>query len=341
MLPEKILIIQTAFIGDVILMTPLIEKLAFLYPQASLDILVNQSNQTLFQGHPKIRKVWIWDKKQQKYKKLSQLVRQVRKEQYDLLVNCHRFASSGLLTVLSGAKMTVGFDKNPLSAFYTQKIPHRLEEGLHEVDRNLALISALTGKTEQDEAFRQPVLYPSTEDYQSVAIFQREPYLCMAPTSVWFTKQFPQEKWVQLIKQIPFEGNIYLLGGPADQQVCETIRQQAPEKVSNLAGKLSLLASAALMQKAVLNYVNDSAPLHLASAVNAPVCVVYCSTVPAFGFYPLSDFSAVVEVQEKLACRPCGLHGYKACPEGHFKCARDITIPQLIQVLKKAYDMSK
>jgi heptosyltransferase-2 len=75
------------------------------------------------------------------------------------------------------------------------------------------------------------------------------------------------------------------------------------------------------MKGAIMNYVNDSAPLHFASAVNAPVTAVFCSTVPAFGFGPLSDVSFVVETDIPLSCRPCGLHGYKACPLGHFNCS--------------------
>jgi heptosyltransferase-2 len=94
--------------------------------------------------------------------------------------------------------------------------------------------------------------------------------------------------------------------------------------VLNLAGKLSLLASAALMENAAMCYVNDSAPLHLASAVNAPTCAVFCSTVPDFGFGPLSDVRQVIQIREELACRPCGLHGFNHCPKGHFRCAEDI-----------------
>jgi heptosyltransferase-2 len=85
-----------------------------------------------------------------------------------------------------------------------------------------------------------------------------------------------------------------------------------------------------------MNYVNDSAPMHFASAVNAPVTAVYCSTVPGFGFGPLSDNRHLVETPEPLDCRPCGLHGYKACPLGHFNCAHKIQDQQLLQTLNAA-----
>src|SRR5690606_18796652 len=122
--------------------------------------------------------------------------------------------------------------------------------------------------------------------------------VCIAPASVWFTKQLPAKKWLELIHSLEKETTVYLLGGKEDFPVCEIIRQQAAARtVSNLAGQLSFLESAALMKNAVMNYVNDSAPLHLASAVNAPVTAVFCSTVPEFGFTPLSDHSRIVETK--------------------------------------------
>ncbi|MDZ7647918.1 MAG: glycosyltransferase family 9 protein [Cytophagales bacterium] len=110
------------------------------------------------------------------------------------------------------------------------------------------------------------------------------------------------------------------MGAPTDKDVCEAIRNTtANDRVYNLAGKLSFLESAALMKDASMNYVNDSAPMHLASAMNAPVTAIFCSTVPAFGFGPLfSDKSVIIETNEKLTCRPCGLHGYRALPSKAF-----------------------
>jgi len=87
------------------------------------------------------------------------------------------------------------------------------------------------------------------------------------------------------------------------------------------------------MRNAMMNYVNDSAPMHFASAMNAPVTAVYCSTFPEFGFGPLSDIRHIVQIEEPLYCRPCGLHGYAACPQKHFRCALDIRTEQLVGAL--------
>ena len=245
------------------------------------------------------------------------------------MVNIQRFANSGLLTALSGAKTKIGFDKNPFSWAFSKKIPHRIEDGVHEIERNHDLIRELT----ENEA-EKPKLYPSRADIDKVKAYQSTPYICLAPTSVWFTKQFPKEKWIEFIQQASFVGNIYLLGAPSDVESCnEIISKSDKPNVANLCGKLSLLQSAALMKNAEMNFVNDSAPMHLASSVNAKMTAIFCSTVPEFGFGPLSDLSQIVEIKEKLKCRPCGLHGKKACPEGHFKCGFEIEIEALTKAI--------
>ena len=327
---QSFLIIQTAFIGDVILATGLIEKLHQHYPEAKIDFLLRKGNEGLLVGHPLLRTVLIWNKKESKISNLIKIIKRVKGNRYDCVVNIHRFASSGFITAFSGSNLKIGFDKNPLSFAYTKKIKHQIGD-LHEVERNQKLIEEIT-----DAKYAKPKLYPTESDFKKVKPFQTESYICIAPTSVWFTKQFPAEKWIEFLKSIKHKvEKIYLLGASSDQSVCESIRLAAAnEQVVNLADKLSFLESAALIKSAVMNFVNDSAPMHLASAMNAPVTDIYCSTVPSFGFGPLSDRSIIIETKEKLDCRPCGLHGFKACPKGHFNCAYSISNEGLISSLE-------
>jgi heptosyltransferase-2 len=316
---KKILIIQTAFLGDVILATPLIESLSTTFPTAQIDFLLKKGNEALLSEHPKLRRVLIFDKSQ-KRKSLLDLIQEIRKEKYDLVLNLHRFASSGLMTILSGAKETRGFSKNPFSFLFTQRFTHTISNGKHEVDRNLSLISDLVEVPQ-----RRPQLYPSQADLDFVSQWKNEAYFCLAPASVWFTKQAPPAVWQYVMEKFDEEGvQFYLLGGPADQELCEGIKLLSQRNnVHNLAGKLSLMQSAALMKDAKRNFVNDSGPLHIASAGNAPVSAFFCSTTPEFGFGPLSDDSNVIAVKN-LDCKPCGLHGHKACPKGHFHCGNGL-----------------
>ncbi|MFC2151876.1 glycosyltransferase family 9 protein [Bacteroidota bacterium] len=321
----KFLVIQTAFIGDVILATPIIEKLHAFYPDSQIDFLLRKGNENLLRNHPYVSNLLIWDKKKEKRKNMFRIIKLIRSKKYDYIINLQRFASTGIITSLSNGKIKVGFDKNPLSFLFTRKIKHEIGNGKHEVERNIELITEIT-----DNSIYKPKLYPTEEDFQIVSQYKMRPYICMAPTSVWFTKQFPAKKWIDLIKKVDSKFLIYLIGGPDDKNACdEIISNSNRNNIINLCGELSFLQTSALIANATMNFVNDSAPMHMASAMNAPTTAIFCSTVPDFGFGPLSDQAEVVEIDEKLECRPCGLHGFKKCPKDHFKCAFEINIDKL------------
>ena len=318
---KKILIIQTAFIGDVILATPVISELKRVHPEFVVDVLVRKGNESLLANNPSINEVYFLDKKLNKTKEIPRLIRYIRSKKYDEIINLHRYTSSGLLTVFGKAKTTTGFDKNPMSFLFSKKIKHSLFGGQHEVERNLNCIAHYNVNKRV-----RPSLFPSGMDCEKTNKYKKEIYFCLTPASVWFTKQLPIKKWVELISILEKKGTIYLLGGSSDKALCESIiKESNSSQAYNLAGELSFLESACLMKDAKRNFVNDSGPLHICSAMNAPVTTFFCSTVTDFGFGPLSDDSKVVEV-ENLACRPCGIHGHKQCPKGNFKCGNDIQL---------------
>ncbi len=335
---KKILIIQTASLGDVILATPLIEKLHRFFPKARIDFLLKYGYEDVLRGHPYLKFVMVWDKTEKKYHHLKELVQIVRENKYDLVVNTQRFASSGLITALSGAKHRVGFSKNPLSLFFTKRVKHKIGTsagGPHETERNLKLIEHLT-----DSTVDKPALYPSKHDIARVSQYKTKKYITVSPASLWFTKQYPWEKWAEFVGSVDEDTIVYFLGSAKDKALCDKIIVQSGHtNCLNLAGKLSLLESAALIKDALLNYTNDSAPMHLASAVNARVAALFCSTVPEFGFGPLSETSFIVQSEIKLACRPCGLHGKRSCPKGHFDCGMTIENKQLVEALQKVEGM--
>lgn len=308
------------------LATALVESLHKVYPQAELHMLVRRGNEGVLEGHPHLAAVWVWDKRT-KYKDLWRLIGEVREARFDAVVCVQRFAAMGLLTALSGAPVRSGFSKNPLSRFFTHRAEHFLPdpEGRHEIGRNQALLAPFT-----EAVLANPLLVSSPKAQAEAAPYQTDsPYVCLAPASVWATKQWPVEKWAELVRLLHQQDpqlTIYLIGGRGDVALAHAVLQKAGvgERVHNLSGKLSLMGSAALLAGARRLYANDSGPIHLASAVGCPTTAVFCSTVPAFGFGPLAPSSRVVEEQVGLPCRPCGLHGHKVCPQEHFLCARTI-----------------
>ncbi|MCB0397137.1 MAG: glycosyltransferase family 9 protein [Flavobacteriales bacterium] len=314
------LIIQTAFIGDVILATSVAESIHKTNPEASIDMVVRKGNEGLLANHPFIRRVITWEKRENKLPNLLRTIREIRKTEYDRVINLQRFFSTGWMTWRSRANEKWGFKKNPLAFTFSGTAEHEISQGVHEVDRNHRLIADVAGD--------QPVpprLYPTADDERSIQPYLHGPYVCMAPASVWFTKQLPAEKWLELIRNISADLTIYLLGGKSDYDLCEMLVTKATgSKIINVAGKLNFLESAALMKQARMNYVNDSAPLHMATAMNAPVTAFFCSTTPDFGFGPRSSDSTISQANPAPSCKPCGLHGLSSCPQKHFRCALEI-----------------
>ena len=320
---NKVLIIQTAFIGDVILATPLIETIKVNYPNCQIDFLIKKGNEELVNNHPLISNVFLFDKTQKSHSLLDN-IRKIRREKYDFVFNLQRFVSSGLIAVFSAGKKIIGFKKNPMSFLFDKRFEHQISNGQHEVDRNLSVIQA-----QCKLLIRRPKLYPNKADFEKVDELAETPFICIAPASVWKTKQAPIEKWIEIIRHAASEYRIYLVGASSDYALCEEIIQKSQcIELDNLCGKLKLMETAALFSKAQHVFVNDSGPLHIASAMNTPVTALFCSTSPKFGFGPLSDKNEVIEVMN-LACRPCGLHGKITCPKGHFDCGNKLDVSKI------------
>ena len=311
---NKVLFVQTAFIGDAVLGTAVPEALHS--DSVEVHVMVRKGNEVFYTQHPKVKKVWVWDKKH-KWSSWWSLLLEVRKEKYETVYLAQRFFTMGLFTLLSGARKKIGYRSGILSRIFSKRVNHRWGNGVHEVDRLMDLI---------DSPVRVlPKIYPSMDDQRIIQKWLLKPFVTISPSSVWATKQAPAKVWEQVIRRHK-DQMIYALGGPSDIGFLTKLLQEIGEnRVQILAGELTLVQSAALMKQAEMNYVNDSGPLHLCSATNAPVTAFFCSTIPDFGFGPLSDHSVVLEHNEKLTCRPCGMHGHQSCPQGHFRCG-DISL---------------
>lgn len=315
-LPNKVLIIQTAFLGDAILISSLLEKIRIESPESSIHLLVRQGNESIFQAYPhrNLTKVWAYDKKH-KWASWKTLQKDLKAENFDQVFVAQRFLGMGLLSLSIGAKKVIGFDKNPLSWFFTERVRHEWGNGKHETERNTALLTSWLGAK-----VYKPYLSPNGNNILAV-----QDYICISPGSVWETKRLPVRVWIEFIKLLPNNQAVVLMGAPNEVHLAEEIEQACPEsKIINEAGKHGLVDAIRIYQHSLMSYVNDSGPMHICSAVNTPTVAVFCSTIPAFGFGPLADWNRIIEVKD-LACRPCGDHGKKSCPLGHYACGNQIT----------------
>ncbi len=329
---RKILFIQTAFIGDAILASAMWEAWHTSFPEDEIHVCVRAGNEVLFQNHPFIHRVWTWDKRGGvlvRYVRLFRLGIGLRQERFDAVFTPHRHASSGVLARLTEAPIRSGFDEHPMRSGFTHTTRHEFKKGTHEVQRNHRLMDPWL----ESPVASSPRLYPDPHRFVEP---DSGKFGVMAPASQWGTKQWPEPKWVATCDALMEEvQKIYLVGGPGDAPLLDRIQRATAHSGVVVRSSQSLLDSAGMMQAAQWVLTNDSGPMHLASAVNAPTVAVFCSTTPDYGFGPLSLKRAVVETLHSLDCKPCGLHGHVKCPKSHFDCGQGIDVRSVIAAIEK------
>jgi heptosyltransferase-2 len=326
------LVIQTSFLGDVILTTPLIAELATRGP---VDVLATPLGATALANNPDIRTILRYDKRGTygSAQGLWQTVKQLRSRRpYDAAYLAQGSFRSGLLAMLTGAKERIGFASSTGRLLYTKQMPYRPDR--HHAERLWSLSMSECADPPTKEQIR-PRLYPSDDERARVDSLLRrsgvssEPFIALAPGSAWGTKRWPY--YPELAARLAEDFRIAVVGSGADSVVAQQIKEAVSSEVIDATGSLPLLASAELIGRAQAIVTNDSAPQHLASAMGTPTVTVFGPTVPEFGFGPLAERNAVAG-HDGLTCRPCHRHGPQKCPLGHWRCMRELT-PEYISSL--------
>ncbi|MDP2209670.1 MAG: lipopolysaccharide heptosyltransferase II [Bacteroidota bacterium] len=339
----KILIFQSAFIGDVILTLPMVQLLKKRYPSVAIDFVATKRASDVLQNHTDINEIIIYDKygEDKGYKGFKRLADLLKSKKYDAAIVPHRSIRSALLIYFSKIKTRIGFNRSAGRIFFTHIVKYHYD--LHEVERNISLLKPLLIETQKKEL---PRLYPGMADKNVVdkILFEEEildtsRLIGIAPGSVWNTKRWTKEGYLQLVRKLISEKYIVcLIGGNEDVKLCnEIINNTTVGGVINLSGKLTLLQSAELIRRCRVLITNDSSPVHLAAAVDTPVVAIFGATAPAFGFAPYSDGSVVVETVG-LKCRPCAIHGGNKCPVGTFDCMKRITHEIVFEKVLEVYN---
>ena len=315
----RTLIVQTSFLGDVVLTTPLIARAA---TAGEVDVVCIPGSAPLLAGNPAIREVIVYDKRgaDRGFAGFWRMASRLRGGKYDRALLAQGSARSGALVLAAGIRQRVGFDTSAGRALYTTRIPYIENE--HHARR----LSRLAGAG--DESLPRPSLFPGDSERLAVDRLlagHAAPFFAVAPGSVWATKRWPG--YPELITRLLQRGSVVVIGTEADRVQVATA--MAASGVVDALGKLSLLGSAELIRRCAVLVTNDSAPQHLASAMNTPTVTIFGPTVPEFGFGPLAERSVTVGL-ESLACRPCDRHGPMACPLGHWKCMRDVGVERVL-----------
>lgn len=315
------LVVQTSFLGDVILTTPLIAELSRRGP---VDVLTTPIGRTVLANNPDIRNVFVFDKKANgRLIQTWKVTRALREPDSGLHASTAFMAQgsvrSAAIAAFAGIPERVGFETSAGKPFYTRTVEYRADK--HHAERLLRL----AGVDNPDAAAVRPRLYPGGADVKSVDhLLARisSPFVVLAPGSAWGTKRWPY--FPELARLLASEFPVVVIGGEAEGALAGEIEIAAPGKTVDATGELTVLGSAELIRRSVAIVSNDSAPLHLASAMNTPTVAVFGPTVPDFGFGPLADLQKIAGI-DGLACRPCDRHGPQRCPLGHWRCMRELS----------------
>ena len=330
---QKILVLQTAFLGDVILSTPTVRAIKQVFPISQIDVLTIPETGIIFKYNLHVNYVLFFDKRKPKKKLVNfgKTVWRLKKQDSDLSFSIQGSMTSSLLMFFAGIKHRVGFARQKQNLL---TIPVDHQRDLHIRKRYLYLLKPFVKDFDENCFDAQTQIFWSDKENQQaqriIASIKKKNVLILgiAPGSVWPTKRWPKEYFISLLKILSSEKiKIILFGGKGEQSLCQEIIEKSQSDAINLAGALSVLESSALISKIDLMISNDSAPLHIANAVQTDVIAIFGPTVKRFGCYPFRNNDTLLEVD--LYCRPCSKHGGQRCPEKHFRCMKEIK-PEIV-----------
>lgn len=327
----KLLVIQTAFLGDVILLTPLLQALRKAFPKVELSVVTIPECAEVLKGQAD--EIITFDKRNRKAlrERWLALIDILRDRNFDIALIPHRSFRSGLTAYRAGIPVRIGFNRGNATWFLTHKVKYCFET--YEGARNLELLKPLTDNTYN----MLPVLLPNDAVQEKVSNIllelqlETDKFAVIAPGSVWRSKRWFEEYFRQLTKHLEVGHNlpVVTIGSKEDRETCSRI-VSSPKK--NFAGSSTPLQSAALMARARFLVSGDTAPAHIATAMETRQIIIFGSTTPSFGFVP--DIPAVRIVQSSLWCRPCSDHGRNFCPRwGSLKCLKSVTPEMVIDVI--------
>lgn len=324
---EKILVVQTGFLGDVILTTPLLSGIRRCFPSAHVTVLCTPQAKALLEGNPDLQEVLTDNKKGdgKGWLGLWRQARELRKRGFTMAFSPHKSLRSALLLFLASIPNRVGFRQNAGWFFYHYRVDR--DPSRHDVERVLSLLQPFAtdgaeGRRElrvfADDRARESAgrLFGSRGAAGDALVFG------INPGSVWATKRWTAEGYAELIIRLKekYRCEILLFGGPEDNGVVQRIQQLSGGLGVDLAGKIDLRELICAIEHCDIFITNDSGPMHIAVARGVPVVAVFCATTRSLGFYPYSSRAVVVE--KNLPCRPCSSHGGRRCPLGTGDCMR-------------------
>ena len=312
---SRCVIVQTAYLGDVVLTTPLIRAAAAAHD--SVSVVTTPAAVELLSADPHIHEVIPFDKRssQKGLRGLASVSADLREKKFDTAYLPHRSIRSALAIRLAGIPERIGFNDSPARWHYTTSVEPR---GEHEGERTLSLIDP-DGDSQLHLGLSHEDRDNAVATLAAHGIQTGTAFAVLAPGSVWETKRWPY--FAELARNLGKILPVVVIGVTGDELIT------SKSDVVDLCGKLPIRTSAAIIEKASIAITNDSAPLHMAQALGCPTLAIFGATSPAQGFGPRRSNDAVVGLD--MECRPCSIHGSRSCPLIHHDCMQKLS-PEIV-----------
>jgi len=318
--PRKVLVFQTAFLGDALLAIPLLKAIKYKWPNCFLGIVCRRGvGEILLHGGVVDEIIEV--EKGDRFS-LKRAFRQTREFRANVIISPHMSFRTALWVLRLHSHFSVGF-KTPWNFFaFSRRVERIISD--HDVLRQLSLTQAL-GLSLLD--LPEEVKNLKLDIQGEVSYILTKPYGVLSPGSQWNTKKWTLQGFIEIGKKLEEGGRqVVIVGTPLEVEVAFQIASKLQRPV-NLCGKTTVFQLAQILKTAEILFCNDSGTMHVASAVGTPLVSIFGPTVPAQGYSPWNKKSRIVEV--KLDCRPCGAHGHSICPIGTHDCMKKIS-PEMV-----------
>lgn len=332
---REICIIQTAFIGDIILSVYLAEIIKYTNPMSNTCFVIPKKSFDFLKVIPSVNKVIVYDKRDlhKGIKGIITLTKILKEQSCELIFAPHKSLRTSLLTFLTKPKVSCGFANASFAFLYSHKAEYF--PFLHEIERVVALLSFFDDVKIPDYLPKITFNFSTKtlsfiEKLFSKYKLNNKKIISIAPTSVWKTKQWNSENFAFVAKELVRENySVFIIGSLKEAPTCNEIASKSNS--ISLAGETDLETVLALISVSSLLISNDSSPTHFATLANTPSITIFGPTISEFGFYPRSTISRVIENKD-LKCRPCSIHGLNSCPLGHHNCMNKISPTEVLSV---------
>lgn len=323
---KKFLIVRFSSIGDIVLTSPIIKALKQI-PNAEIHFITKAKFKDTLINNPNIDRLFTFEKE------ISEVLKELRLQKYDLIIDLHNNLRSLRLKLALGVRR-VKFDKLNFKKWLFVNFKINVLPKKHIVERYFDTLEELKiGKEIPNTEY-----FISEQDDKKALDFKQslgENYIALVVGGAHFTKQIPVEIFDKIIPHLKHP--IVLMGGRFDKKKAEKIIEGHHNKIFNLCGELSLNESAAVLKYASIVLTSDTGMMHIAACFEKPIVSVWGNTVPEFGMYPfyLGDNHAksyIFQVND-LSCRPCSKIGFRDCPKNQFDCMLKQDVEGIIRKL--------